>query len=60
MDKEHEKAARVVHEAYKGKGSWAEAPPDERSKARHIVRLVMSALGGGIQRPGSGSTSPRW
>lgn len=39
-----EKAARAVHETYKGKGTWSAATQAERSKARHAVRLAQNAL----------------
>ena len=58
-----EKAARAVHEAYAGKGTWSAATPDQRSKARHAVRLVQNALGstpGGSSGPAMGAAKKYW
>jgi hypothetical protein len=37
-------AARALHEALHGKGSWKAASKEERSNSRHLVRVVMQAL----------------
>ncbi|RYE53647.1 MAG: hypothetical protein EOP20_13075 [Hyphomicrobiales bacterium] len=55
-----EKAARAVHETYKGKGTWSAATPAERSKARHAVRLAQSALGADGGRSSAGAAKKYW
>lgn len=36
-------AARAVHEVLKGKGTWNSASKEERSGARHLVRVMLVA-----------------
>ncbi len=40
----YERAARAIHEGYKGAESWKQAEAAERSHARQIVRLVVATL----------------
>jgi hypothetical protein len=44
MKKAHEVAARAIHEAYCGAGSWKSAKTTERSHARQAVRLALAAF----------------
>ena len=55
-----EKAARAVHETYKGKGTWSAATPAERSHARQAVRLVQNALSGGAGRTTGAGAKKYW
>ena len=55
-----EKAARAVHETYKGKGTWSAASSAERSKARHAVRLAQNALAAGGVGSAAGAARKYW